>query len=481
MGGGASQEKLAQAEKERAKQRSENEDLRAQVAETTQALQSTEASMKTRASDMKMALRDAVAIRIRLTSEQSRCEKSLERLREVEEVELGERQVQLATTQNELAQTTTELQMVQKELALMKQKAKDVDLELRTTTQARKDAESALAELSTGHSALQREHRATQDALDRVSVDLEFAKVGETKAFALEEKSRRVAEQALRDQRVAERETLDARAQALTVEADLGEVRATRDAAHCRYDVVAAELRCVEKSAGDWRWLGETAQLELESLRAAQVKHTSNLDEARPLCEELERKLADARKELEESKREKDELFAQMVPTATELGRARKELEFARSRAEELKQHTHDRYKLAITASQSGRVATKETTMWRQLGQSTKKDLESFLKRKQLEVRDREALSSENRCQFEAQAKICDNVGQRIADIASRSLPLNPKAEAKQLEDTLQMLTLQTTELNLARSQGLASLRSPLLFGQAERAGAILPHGVVPM
>lgn len=474
MGGGASKQKLLDTESETAKLQSENEGLQTAVKETVQALRTLGGSVDEQSSDIRDAIRDAAAMKIQLSMVRNRSKNSQDRLREVEDVELQQRKALLDRTSINLATSTAELFETRKELAEVRLRSIDLETKLVNETESQKALELSLSELNTEHSVLQREYRGQKETLERLQMDLDFAKVNEMKASAAEEKARRVSQQALRDQQKAERETLDANAHGLSVEAELGEVRASRDAALARYDVVDAELRSVEKSAADWRWLGETAQNDLDTLRTERTKAASELEDLNPKVDRLKLELAESQKDLQLTQATKARLGAQLGPMHVELKEVQAELDLARSTVRDLEKVAQDRYEKASCSSREFRAVAQETAHWRQLANSTRRDLEGFMAKKQFEVRDRLALSEESKRKLDATTSSSSSqatAGKLMVADATRHVGAparrsDPRAEAKQLEETLHLLTIQTTELTYAHRQGIAYLRSPLLFSQ---------------
>merc|ERR1712138_169767 len=116
-----------------------------------------------------------------------------------------------------------------------------------------------------------------------------------------------------------------------------------------------------------------------------------------------------------------------------------------------------ERYQIASTASREFRSAAQETAHWRKLAQGAQKDLEGFMARKQFEVRDRLAISDEGKKRFQASGSSRALLGplnqsQRSGGPGSQQLALmpnsrpqtvggDPRSQAKELEETLQLIT----------------------------------------
>lgn len=477
---------------------SEREGLAASAQQTKKTLETLDGTVEVQKEDIKDAVQDAAVMRIQFNLIHSRCDKAKERLRYLEEVKMKEQKQETDQAGSHLAQRTAELFELRKDLAELRLKAMDMEKKLTNEEESKQTMELTLSETRTEHAELQRAHQVQLEILKKAQTDLEFAKVGEQKAITADEKAKRAANQSLAEQQKADRETLDAKSHELSVQAELGEVRTNKEAALSRYDVVAAELRSVEKSCSDWRYLGEQAQSDLDNLRTEREKNVVALGELQPKCDQLTLQLAEVRTELELTQKAKKKLEEKVLPMEEELASTNAELKEDRLKTEALQKEAEAGFQVASTATREFRSAAQETSVWRKLAVGASKDLEGFMARKQFEVRDRLAISDENRRRFEAtrgfqslnstsasqQPQLMEgghgggsqpptalmNLGGMGGGNLSRpqtqgSVRSNGRAQAKQLEETLQLITIQTTELTYIQQQGMAYLKSPLLFG----------------
>merc|ERR1712216_143963 len=115
---------------------------------------------------------------------------------------------------------------------------KDADNKLTLETELRSTYDTQLQQTTRNHRDLEKKHKEASKQLADIERDLERSRIGEAKALHATDVASKAAEAALKDQKRAEHQVFDIKAEKEGLKAELSECQNNKLSADARYDAV---------------------------------------------------------------------------------------------------------------------------------------------------------------------------------------------------------------------------------------------------